>query len=178
MFFYISAVIISTFIFIILPLLFIGLVFFVFKKKTNSQLAIIVSFTLLVIFFFFIVTNFYPRESFFRDNFEENTELELPNSATLVNSIGKNTIYNFGDYNISYVYQLSRTDCKYLYSKLLEKGFYNSEVYLETVENATLINAIPKHKCKNILTKDFGFKNYDVLFLDDNKTIIFNSNKW
>lgn len=175
---FILAILISTLIFIIIPLLCVGFVFFIFKKKLGLKLAVFVSAILLIIFSFFIITNFYPLESFYSNNFEENTKLTLPDSAKLIRYSGNNTIYSFGDYNISYIYQLETTDYNHIYSQLLTKGFHSSDVYLETSENEYLINSPLKYKRKKILTKNFGFKNFDILFLIDNKTIICNSNKW
>jgi hypothetical protein len=176
--FYILAIFITTVIFIILPLTLIGLFYLVLKKKSSRKLSVVICSILLTIFVYSVFTSFYPREKFYLDNFEENTELNLPNSARLVNHEGNNSIYQFGGYNISYIYELPTNDYEKLYSQLVLKGFKQSSNYLETIENDKLLSANPTLKTNKILTKDFGFKNFDIIFLEDKKTIIFNSNQW
>ena len=176
--YYILAVMTSTLIFIVIPLSFIGILYLILKKKTTQRLALTICSILLTIFGYMSITNFFPREAFYIDNFEENTQLTIPNSGRLVNYSGNNSIYNFGDYNIFYIYELPTKDCEDLYSQLVLKDFQSSDKYLETMENDKLIDANQSLKIKNILTKDFGFKSFDILFMDDNKTVMFNSNKW
>ena len=144
----------------------------------NKKIALVIGFILLVVFSYFIVTDFFPRDSFYVDNFEENTELILPKSKRPINYSGNNSIYSFGDYNISYSYKFSTNDYNDLYSKLINKGLQKTEKYLETDENKKYLNYNTSIKIKKILTKDLGFKNFDILFMEDNQTIIFNSNKW
>jgi len=176
--FFILAIIISTVIFIIIPLLFVVLLFFWLKKKTSKKIAATICFSLLTVISYFIISDFYPQESYYANNFKENTEFILPKSKELIKHSGNNTIYSFGDYNISYSYKFMTNDFNDLYSQLIKRGFKKTEIYLQTDENEITLNCDTSIKIKNILTKDFGFKNFDVLFMDDNHTIIFNSNKW
>jgi hypothetical protein len=176
--YYILALLTSTLIFIITPLLFIGILYLILKTKTTQKLALTICSILLTIFGYLIITNVFPREEFYVDNFKENTQLTMPNSGRLVNYSGNNSIYNFGDYNIFYIYELPTKEYENLYSQLILKEFQRSDKYLETMENDKLINANHSLKIRKILTKEFGFKSFDILFMDDNKTLMFNSNKW
>jgi energy-coupling factor transporter transmembrane protein EcfT len=176
--FFILAIIVSTVVFIIIPLLLLGIIFWVLKKKTNKKIAVTIYLILLTAFCYFIITDFYPQESFYLDNFKENTEITLPKSKRLIIYSGNNSIYCFGGYNISYSYKFTSNDYDELYLQLIKRGLQKTEKYLETDENKKLLNCDTSIKIKEILTKDFGFKNFDILFMDDNKTIIFNSNKW
>jgi len=145
---------------------------------TNKKIAITISFILLTGLCYFIITNFYPTETFYTNNFEDNTQLTLPNTKRPICFSGNSSIYSFGDYNISYSYKFATKDYDDLYSLLMSKGLQTTEKYLETDENEKTLSMDSTIKIKKILTKDFGFKNFDVLFMDDNQTIIFNSNKW
>ena len=106
--YYILAVIISTLIFIATPLSFIGLLYFILKKKTNQKFALTICCILLITFGYMLVAIFFPSESFYTDNFEKNTELALPTSGRLVEFSGNNSIYNFGDDNIFYIYEFPK----------------------------------------------------------------------
>ena len=130
------------------------------------------------IFSYYLFTDFFPRDSFYTDNLKENTELTLPKSARLIANLGSNSIYNFGGYNISYMYQFDETDYDKLYLELLNKGFKQSDKYLETTENEKMLSLKSSLKKGKALIKEYGFKSFEVLFLNDNKTIVFNSNKW
>ncbi len=176
--FYFLAVLLVTLIFIIIPISIIIIVYFLLNKRVNKKLAQIVGLILIVAFSYFTITQFYPRDSFYTDNLKENTQLTLPKSAKLIANSGNTSIYNFGDYNISYMYQLKEEDYNKLHSQLLGKGFKNSDVYLETSQNEKMLSLTEHLKNKMILAKDYGFKNFEILFLSDNKTIVFNSNKW
>ena len=176
--FSILAVITSTVIFIIIPLLFIGLIFFILKKKTSKKIAITISIILLAGFSYLLITSLYPTEAFYRNNFEENTEMKLPSSKKPTYHLGNHSIYNFGDYSISYSYEFTTQDYDDLYIQLTSKGFQQAENYLETDGNEKILSLDSSTKIEKILTKEFGFKDFDVLFMDDNRTIIFNSNTW
>ena len=176
--FSILAVITSTVIFIIIPLLFIGLIFFILKKKTSKKIAITISIILLAGFSYLLITSLYPTEAFYRNNFEENTEMKLPSSKKPTYHLGNHSIYNFGDYSISYSYEFTTQDYEDLYVQLTAKGLQQAENYLETDVNGKILSLDSSIKVKKILTKEFGSKDFDVLFMDDNRTIIFNSNTW
>ena len=175
---YILALLFLTLIFIILPVGLIGLLYWFLKRATTIKIAVTICSILLFSFIYFVVINFSPRESFYSENFQINTNLKLPNSAKLIEKHGNNSIYNFGDYDISYMYKLSENDYNKIYSELITKGFRLTDNYLETENNDKLINLIPTLKTKRIITKNFGYKSFDILFMDDNKTIIFTSYKW
>ena len=83
---------------------------------------------------------FFPSESFYTDNFEKNTELALPTSGRLVEFSGNNSIYNFGDDNIFYIYEFPKKDYEDLYSQLVLKEFQSSEKYIDTMENDKFMN--------------------------------------
>lgn len=176
--FYIFAIIISTFVFIILPLLLISLIFSILIRMTTIRIAVFISLILLIGLIYLLITDFYPTNRFYENNFEENTQLTLPSSQIPVYTAGNSSIYSFGDYNISYMYKFTTNDYNDMYAKLIKKGLQKTEKYLETDENEKALNIDTSMKIKKILTKDFGFKNYDILFMEDNQTIIFNSNKW
>jgi hypothetical protein len=148
------------------------------KKNTNKKIAVTVTLILVTAFVYYLISDLYPRDSFYIDNLKENTELTLPKSARLIANSRTNSIYNFGDYNISYMYQFAEADYDKLYLQLLDKGFKQDDIYLETTQNEKVLSITPHLKKEKILTKDYGFKNFEVLFLNDNKTIVFNSNKW
>ncbi len=175
--FYILAIVISTVVFIILPLLLIGLIFKVLKK-TNKLIAVTISFILLTALSYFLITDFYPTETFYTENFEDNTQLTLPNSKRPLYFSGNSSIYSFGDYNISYSYKFTIKDYDDLYTQLMNNGLRKTEKYLETDENRIILGLDSSIRVEKILTKDLGFKSFDVLFMDDNQTIVFNSNKW
>ena len=176
--FYDLASLLSTIVFIIIPTSLIGLIYFLLYKKTSKRFVIIVTLILTSLFSYYLFTDLYPRSSFYRSNLKENTELTLPTSARLIAHLGTNSIYNFGDYNISYMYEFNEADYDKLYLQLVDKGFQQSDNYLETNENEKVLSMTSNLKKEKILTKDYGFKNFEVLFLNDNKTIVFNSNKW
>lgn len=172
------AVIHMSVIFIIIPLLFIGLIFFILKKKTSKKIAITISIILLAGLSYFLITSLYPTEAFYRNNFEENTEMKLPSSKTLIYHSGNNSFYSFGDYDISYSYKFTTKDYDDLYTQLTSKGLQKTEKYHATKANDKILSLDSSIKIKKMLTKDFGFKSFNIVFLDDNKTIIFNSYKW
>jgi hypothetical protein len=176
--FFILAIIISTIIFIIIPLVLVGLIYFILKKRTSKKIAVTICFILLTGLSYFLITDFYPTKTFYENNFEENTQLTLPKSKIPIYCSGNSSIYSFGDYNISYSYKFTTKDYEYLYAQLMTKGLQTTEKYLETDENEKILRLDSSMKIIKMLTKDFGFKNFDVLFMDDKQTIIFNSNKW
>ena len=176
--FYILAIIISTVIFIIVPLVLVGLIYFILKKRTSKKNAVTISFILLIGLSYFLITDHFPTKTFYENNFEENTQLVLPKSKIPIYSLGNSSIYSFGDYNISYSYKFTTKDYEGLYAQLITKGLQTTEKYLETNESEKILRLDSSMKIIKILTKDFGFKNFDVLFMDDKQTIIFNSNKW
>ncbi|RZL42299.1 MAG: hypothetical protein EOP00_23660 [Pedobacter sp.] len=175
--FYILAIVVSLIIFVIIPILFIWIVFR-FSKSRNPKISKILYSIALLIFGYFLITNFLPRESFYLDNFRENAGISLPESKVKIKALGNNSIFSFGDYSICYCYKFSSQDYANLYSKLLTTDFKKTEIYLETEENERLLDENKSIKIDKILTKNFGFKSFEILFLSDGKTIIFNSNKW
>jgi hypothetical protein len=74
--------------------------------------------------------------------------------------------------------ELPKEDYQKLKSQLLDNGYNMETIYLETKENEKLLALKPELKIKTIISKDFKFKNFESLFLNDGKTIICNSNKW
>ena len=176
--FYVLSLTLSTLVFIIIPVLSIGLIYFLLKKKADKRLALNVTLILIIMFFYYLFIDFYPRDSFYIENLKENTELTLPKSARLIAHSGANSIYNFGKYNISYMYEFGEANYNKLYLQLVDIGFKQSDTYLETIENQKILSIISSFKKEKILTKGYGFKNFEVLFLNDNKTILFNFNKW
>jgi len=176
--YYILAILISTVVFIIFPLGIIFLIYRLLKRTINLKTARIVSTLLLIGLGYFIVRDFYPTDSFYKSNFEENTNINFPANAKLKEKQGVNNIYSFGDYNISYLIELSNQDYQKLEKQLLDKNYKIEMVYLETAENEKLLSLKPELKKETIISKDFGFKNFELLFLNDGKTIICNSNKW
>lgn len=147
--FYLLAILISTFVFIIIPIFIIGLFYFILKKKSNKKSALTICLILLTVFAYFLITDFYPRDSFYVDNLKQNTELTLPKSARLIAKSGINSIYTFGDYNISYMYQFAQADYQNLYSQLLDKGFKHNDIYLETTEIEKLLSMTSNVTCSH-----------------------------
>ncbi|MDP4087482.1 MAG: hypothetical protein Q8934_23240 [Bacillota bacterium] len=176
--YFILATLISTLVFIILPLGIIFLIYRLLKRKINLKTARVVSTILLIGLGYFIVRGFYPTDSFYKSNFEENTNINFPANAKLKAKQGVNNIYNLGDYNISYLIELSNQDYQKLEKQLLDKNYIIEMVYLETNENEKLLLLNPELKKETIISKNFGFKNFELLFMNDGKTIICNSNKW
>ncbi|MBS1735013.1 MAG: hypothetical protein JSS98_00220 [Bacteroidetes bacterium] len=176
--YFILAILISTLIFIIVPLGLIFLIYRLLKRKTNLRKAVIVSLTLLLTFGYYIVRDFYPTNSFYKNNFEENTTLDFPQEAKLKAKEGANSIFSFGDYNISYLIELSNQDCQKLEEQLLDNNYKIETVYLQTPANEKLLSLNSDLKEEKIISKNFGFKNFELLFLNDGKSIICNSNKW
>jgi hypothetical protein len=176
--YYLLAVLKFILLFIILPISVIGLIFYILKKKASIKAAVFASGLGLTFFVYFIVTDIFPRQVFFERNFEENTTMTIPTTAKLVSTAGNQSIWGFGDYNVSYAYELSLADIQKLYGKLIISGFVQSESWLETEKVDQLLQQYSSYEVAKILTKDFGFKQFDILFLNDDKTIIFNSNKW
>ncbi len=176
--FFILAIFISTLIFILLPLGIIFLIYKIIKRKRNLKTARIVSVIFLIGLGYFVINDFFPNNSFYKNNFEENTNLKFPGNAKLKETQGVNSIYNFGDYNISYLIELPKEDYQKLKGQLLDNGYKMETIYLETKENEKLLALRPKLKIGTIVSKEFKFKNFESLFLNDGKTIICNSNKW
>lgn len=167
-----------TIIFIVIPIVLIWIIYRYLKKNTSQKISLIITSLLLLLFSYFIFINFYPTNYFYLKNYENNTGLELPFSAKLIDENGNNSIYSFGDYNISYKIEVSSKDFSLIQKELERKGFEESEIYLKTIENDLLISKSQNIGIAKILVKDYGFKNYEILFMDDNKTMICNSNKW
>jgi hypothetical protein len=175
---YLVAVLKVALVFIVLPLAAIALVFLLLKKIFNKNAAVIGSGLLLILLAYVVITDIFPTPAFVQRNFEENTNVTIPASAKLVSTFGNQSIWGFGDYNFSYAYQLSSEDCRTLDEQLREEGFVQSRSWLETEKVNQLLESHSTRTVVKTLKKDFKFKQFDVLFLDDNKTVIFNSNKW
>lgn len=176
--FYFIAIVVTTYLFFGFPTLVIWMLYRFLKKKTTQQNALIITGFSSLLFVCFVFLEFYPSNSFYFNDYEKNTELELPISAKLIDKKGTNSIYNFGDYNISYTIKLTSSDFDLIQNALLEKGFKEHKMHLETTENDFLLLPFQDSRIDKILVKDYGFKNYEVLFMDDKKTVICNSNKW
>lgn len=176
--FYMSTIAIMTIIFIGIPIVLIWLIHRFLKKKTSKRISLITTSILIIGFLYIVIRNFYPSTNYYLNDYEKNTALELPKSAILVDKKGSNSIYSFGGYNISYSIELSSMDFDLIQKQLHKKGFQESKMYLETSENDMLISKLYDAKISKIMVKDDGFKNYEILFMEDNKTIICNSNKW
>lgn len=176
--YYLLAVLKLILVFIVSPLAVIGLIFYILKKRTSVKVAVIVSGLMLMFFAYFIITDIFPRQAFFQRNFEENTTVTIPTSAKLVCTEGNQSIWGFGDYNVSYAYEFPVEDFKKLEELLIKSGFVQGESWLETEKVDQLLEKYSTQEVAKILTKGFGFKQFDILFLNDDKTIIFNSNKW
>ncbi|CAM3301862.1 hypothetical protein [Aequorivita lipolytica] len=167
-----------TLIFIGIPLVLIWMIHKFLKKKTTKRTSIIITSFLFLIFSYFLFRDFYPTNNFYLNDYKEKTNLQLPNSAKLIEKKGSNSIFNFGDYNISYTIELAENDFDLTHKELQDKGFKENKMYLETPENEFLLSQFQDTRIEKILVKDYGFKNYEILFMDNNKTIICNSNKW
>jgi len=176
--FFILAIAIMTIIFIGIPIGLIWLINRFLKKKTSKRISLITTSILIIGFSYIVIRNFYPANNYYLHDYKENTEFELPNSAILVDKKGSDSIYSFGDYNIAYTIELSSKDFDLIQKHLQKKGFQESEMYLETSENDLLISKLQDARISKIMAKDYGFKNYEILFMDDNKTMICNSNQW
>ncbi|RDV10084.1 hypothetical protein DXT99_26805, partial [Pontibacter diazotrophicus] len=176
--FYLVAILIVTFIFVGIPLILIWVAYKFLRKKASEKTSVIITSFLILVLFYFLFIDFYPTDKFYFNDYKENTSLRLPDSAELINKRGTNSIYDFGDYSISYAVRLTPKDYKTTYTKLLKKEFKESEVHLETSENDFLLTQFSQAGIANILVKDYGFKSFEILFMDDGRTIIVNSNKW
>lgn len=176
--YYLLSVLKLIIVFIILPLSVVGLIFLLLKNWTNRKIAVIFAGISLSIFAYFVITDIYPRQTFFEGNFKENTKLTIPRSAKLLYTSGNQSIWNFGDYNLSYVYELSSDDYKKLGQQLKTEGYTQNESWMQTAEVEEMLHKCLNQQVTKILTKDFGFKRFDILFLNDDRTVIFNSNKW
>ncbi len=133
---------------------------------------------LVTCFVLLIIYDLFPTQRFYEKNFKENTQITMPISKEPILLLGNNSIFNLGDYNITYTYKFSVQDFQSLRSQMTENGFIISDSYLETDENEKALQLSKPLEIEIILTRDFGFKNYDALFMNDKQTIIFNSNKW
>ena len=99
---YLLALLMSTLVFIFIPIIIIGIVYFHLIKKANKKFALISSFVLIGILAYYLILDFYPRDSYYIKNLKENTDLKLPESARLIANSETGSIYKFGDYNLSY----------------------------------------------------------------------------
>jgi ABC-type transport system involved in multi-copper enzyme maturation permease subunit len=176
--FYLIAIVIVSLIYFGLPGTLIFITFRILKKRTSIRIALTTTGILLFGFIFLVIRDFNPTTEYYKSDFEHNTELPIPNSAELTQKRGNNTLYNFGDYNISYVFRMNSSDYSETLNKLMARGFEQKKVFLETSENDELFRQLPNITVTQIITKDYGFRNYEVLFMNDKQTIICNSNKW
>ncbi|SIT94820.1 hypothetical protein SAMN05444128_3794 [Pontibacter indicus] len=164
-----------TLILVCITLILVWAAYRIIRKTTSNRTSIIITSFLVLILSYFLFANFHPTTQFYLDDYRENTSIKLPDSAELIN---KRSSSSFGDYNISYAVRLTPSDYTLTYNKLLEKGFQENTTYLETSENDFLLSQISNVGIANILVKDYRYKNYEILFMEDGRTIVCNSNKW
>ena len=176
--FSIFAIFITTIVFVLLPLGIIYLIYRIIKRKYSIKTASIVSIISLIGLGYFIANSFFPSNSFYKNNFENNTNLKFPVNAILKEKQGTNSIYNSGGYNISYLIELPNNNYQILKDQLLNNGYKTETNYLESEENKRLLALNPELKIETIISKNFQFKNFELLFLNNEKSIICNSNKW
>ncbi|MBW7870721.1 MAG: hypothetical protein H3C39_06630 [Flavobacteriia bacterium] len=109
----------------------IGIAYLIFRflsKKGYKKIGLIVLFSVIVGMIYIIYTAIYPTDSFYKDEFENFTEIEFPKSAKIV---WKDSSYPdiHGDYQAGMIFIADSAD----YENLLNRIKNNSKVSTDTI---------------------------------------------
>ena len=129
---------------------------------------------LLTIVCYSTYTAFYPPDSFYKEEFKYNTDVELPQSAEIIDKDSDYPDFH-GDFAASAIIKLNEVDYAKLKTEIAELKNYEVDETREigiTQECRSLIKNISDSDMDIVLKKIDGVW-FKVAFLKDKKTIIF-----
>jgi energy-coupling factor transporter transmembrane protein EcfT len=145
------------------------------RKTEFKKYAFIFPIIILGTLIFFIYTAFYPTDSFYREDFESNTNLKLPDTAEI---LAKDASYpdQFGDYWSSAVIQLNEDEYLNLQLELSKSRNFAIDTTNQKIGITKEYNKLTENISENEIEIVYFNKNeqwFKVAFLKDKKRIIF-----
>jgi hypothetical protein len=145
------------------------------RKTEFKKYAIIFPIIILGTLTFFIYTAFYPTDSFYREDFESNTNLKLPETAKI---LAKDASYpdQFGDYWSSAIIQLDEDEYLNLQLELSKSKNFAIDTTNQKIGITKEYNNLTENISENEIKIVYYNKNeqwFKVAFLKDKKRIIF-----
>ena len=145
------------------------------RKTEFKKYAFILPIIILVTLTFFIYTAFYPTDSFYREDFESNTNIKLPDTAKI---LAKDASYpdQFGDYWSSAIIQLNEVEHLNLRLELSKSENFAIDTTNQKIGITKKYNKLTENISENEIKIVYYNKNkqwFKVAFLKDKKRIIF-----
>ena len=152
--------------------------YFIYRKLRKTEFrkyAFIIPTLILGTLTYFIYTAFYPTDSFYKEDFETNTNIKLPATAQI---LSKDATYpdQFGDYWSSAIIELNEDE----YLKLQSKLSKSKNFAIDTTNQQMGITKEYYNLTEDVSEKEIKIVYYNkneqwfkVAFLKDKKRIIF-----
>ena len=145
------------------------------RKTEFRKYAFIIPMFILGTLAYFIYTAFYPTDSFYKEDFESNTNIKLPETAKILE---KDASYpdQFGDYWSSAIIQLNEDEYLMLQSELSQSKNFEIDTTNQKIGITKEYNNLTKNISENEIKTVYYNKNkewFKVAFLKDKKRIIF-----
>jgi hypothetical protein len=145
------------------------------RKTEFKKYAFILPIIILGTLTFFIYTAFYPTDSFYREDFESNTKIKLPDTAKI---LAKDASYpdQFGDYWSSAIIELDEDEYLNLQLELSKSENFAIDTTNQKIGITKEYNNLTENISENEIKIVYYNKNeqwFKVAFLKDKKRIIF-----
>jgi hypothetical protein len=120
----------------------------------------------------------YPTEEFFKEDFKEVTNLDMPDDATILFKTATLPDH-FGDYTSVFVIKTTPTEYEKILQQLSKIGFVeieNDELYSKETHKA--ISSVKSKIVKQYTNQSVASKDYYIALFEDNETILIRRISW
>ncbi len=143
---------------------------FIKKRNFNKKFQLIALIPVLTIVYL-ICTAVYPLDEFYIEKYEEVTNMKFPDKGIIKY---KSASYpdQFGDYTACFVVELEQVELELLKNNLEKNGFVKKSFWIGSEEMEYINEKTKTKKFVEEYYKAVEDKNYNIGFLNDNKSII------